>query len=203
MTSLTRLGIICFGLAVVATVFTAGSRTEHGKDKLTFPRQILIIRHAEKPPDEAMSVDLSAEGLDRAAALPKLFEKSDTRPTPFDTPDFIFAAKNSGKSHRPLQTVEPLAKELKLPIDSAFTNDDPKKLAEELFTNAKYAGKTILVSWRHSSIAALAQKLGAKDFPETWKDSVFDRVWQITFDDTGKVTFVDRPQQLMPGDSKK
>ncbi|MCE9567388.1 MAG: histidine phosphatase family protein [Planctomycetes bacterium] len=203
MNSLVRLGIVCFGLAVVATVFTTDSKTGHTKDKLTFPRQILIVRHAEKPPDVAMSVDLSAEGRDRAAALPKLFEKSEKRPTPFAVPDFIFAAKDSGKSHRPVQTVTPLTKQLKLPIDATFSNDDPAKLADELFGNAKYAGKTILISWRHSSIAALAQKLNATGFPENWKDSVFDRVWQITFDEKGKATFVDRPQQLMPGDSAK
>ncbi len=201
LSPLVRLGIL--GFAVVVVLTSLGCNPEHAADPPTYPRHILIIRHGEKPPDEAMSADLSAEGKDRAAALPKLFEKSDKRPTPFPTPDFIFAAKDSGKSQRPVQTVTPLAKQLELPINSAFTNDAPAKLAEELFGNEKYAGKTILISWRHTLTPMLAQKLNAKGFPMMWKDGVYDRVWQITYDEQGKVTFLDLPQRLMPGDSAK
>ena len=35
------------------------------------------------------------------------------------------------------------------------------------------------------------------------EDTVFDRVWQITYDDQGNATFRDRPQRLLPGDSEK
>ncbi len=150
-----------------------------------------------------MSTDLNAEGKERGEALHKLFEKSDKRPMPFDTPDFIFATKNSKKSHRPVETVTPLAKKLKLPINSEFSNADEEKLAEELFGNPKYAGKTILIAWHHGTTPELTGKLKATGFPESWKDEVFDRVWQITYDEKGKATFTDRPQHLMPKDSEK
>ena len=77
------------------------------------------------------------------------------------------------------------------------------KLVEELFGNPKYAGKTILVSWRHGTIVPFAEMLHAMGLPKSWKDDVYDRVWQITFDEKGKTTFADRPQQLMPKDSEK
>jgi hypothetical protein len=201
----TRIGSIAFGFASILGL-TLGSTSSAGYAKDTkpkYPKQIYIIRHAEKPPDEAKSAELSPEGKERAADLHKIFEKSDKRPMPFATPDFILAAKDSAKSHRPVLTVTPLAKVLKLPINTEFSNDDPSKLAEEIFGNPKYAGKTVLVSWRHGGIPALAEKLKATGYADVWKGEVFDRVWQITFDEKGKATFTDRPMQLMPKDSEK
>jgi YD repeat-containing protein len=32
---------------------------------------------------------------------------------------------------------------------------------------------------------------------------VFDRVWQLSYDDAGRVTFRDRPQRLLPRDAEK
>src|SRR5438445_235430 len=80
------------------------------------PRQVLIIRHAEKP--EGDSIHLSPEGQQRAEALLRLFTKSADRPDPFPTPDFIFATKKSSHSNRPLETVLPLAKALNLDVNA-------------------------------------------------------------------------------------
>jgi hypothetical protein len=196
----------CFAIAAIGIAFAIGlsSSTSIGQDKTrTYPKQILIIRHAEKPPEEAKSVDLSSEGKERAAALPKLFEVSDKRPKPFATPDFIFATKNTKHSHRPLETVTPLAKKLKLTIDSDYPDADYAKLADHIFQSSKYAGKTVLISWHHGMIPQLAEKLKVTDAPSSWKGSVFDRVWQITYDEQGKASFENLPQQLLPGDSEK
>jgi broad specificity phosphatase PhoE len=164
------------------------------------PRQVLIIRHAEKPDGD--SVDLSPEGQKRAEALPRLFTKSPDRPDPFPTPDFIFATKKSGHSNRPVETVTPLAKALNLDIDSRFKDDEFDKLATELLTKARYAGKTVLVCWHHGTIPELARQLRVEDVPDPWKGSVFDRVWVITYGG-GKTKLKDRPQGLMPGDEKE
>jgi hypothetical protein len=188
-----------FTLAAFILVALAPARADDAK---SYPARILIIRHGEKPSDAEM-VGLSEEGKERAKALHKLFEKSDERPDPFPRPDFIFATKDSKKSHRPRLTVTPLAKKLELKIDDRFANADFAKLANELLSESKYAGKTVLVGWHHGIIPQLAAKLGAKDAPDTWKDAVFDRVWQLDYDDKGKVTFQNLPQHLMPGDSKK
>ncbi len=149
------------------------------------------------------SVHLNAEGQERANALFNLFKSSPTRPDPFPTPDFIFAAKNSKKSHRSVETVTPLSMRLKLPINSTYSDEEYAKLAHEVLQNRKYAGKTLLICWHHGMAPELAEKLKVTDAPKHWKGTVFDRVWEITYDPASKTTFQDRPQQLLKGDSDK
>jgi hypothetical protein len=190
-----------------------------GRKNAKYPQQILIIRHAEKTGDKA-DVHLSRQGNERATALYQLFVASNNRPDPFPAPDFIFAASNKKDSHRPLETASPLAMKLKLPINHMYDSKLPAALndngsdktarkqgmlglRDELFAESKYFGKTILVSWRHSTIPELAKTLKANKPPAKWEDNVFDQVWQITYDDQGKATLLDRPQQLLPGDTEK
>jgi hypothetical protein len=204
-TSLALLGVVlaCGGVLVVRA-------EEPKKAGETFPKVVLLIRHAEKPDDEK-SVHLSEQGKRRAAALPQLFVASATRPDPFPTPDFIFATHDSHASHRPVETITPLAKKLGLPFDDSFRNKDEVKdtgkgmpeLAGELFGNRKYRGKTILVCWHHGTIPELAKLLRATGSPRKWDEGRFDRVWQITYDEKGKTSFLDRPQRLLPGDQDK
>ena len=174
---------------------------EQSKKSKTYPATIMIIRHGEKP--EEKLPHLSGEGKKRAEALPHLFEASKTRPEPFPTPDFIFAASNSKNSERPLETVTPLAKHLKLTVNASFNDEEPAKIVHELFENPKYAGKTVLIAWRHGKIIPLVKELKVTDAPDHWKETVFDRVWQIGFDEHGKTTFRDLPQNLMLHDSAK
>lgn len=203
MKRLLGAGLALFALSLTflgASPSAAEPRQDKGK---TYPKQVLVIRHAEKPPEESKSLDLNAEGKERAAALPKLFEVTEKRPKPFATPEFIFATKNTKHSHRPVETVTPLAKKLKLTINSDYTDEDCGKLADHLFQNAKYADKTILICWHHGMIPRLAEQLKVAGAPSSWKGSVFDRVWQITYDAQGKTIFENLPQQLLPGDSEK
>ena len=85
---------------VLFAVVTVGC--SHAPDKpLVRPRSILVIRHAEKPADAA-DANLSPAGMKRADALPELFKKTDDRPDPLPTPDFIFATrptKQIGRAH--------------------------------------------------------------------------------------------------------
>ncbi len=179
-----------------------------GDDRSTknskYPQTILIIRHAEKTGDEN-DVHLSDQGKKRAQVIEKLFEASKDRAEPLPKPDYIFAAHVSKKSDRPVETVTPLAKKLNLELDSRFDSKPAGavELKKELFGSEKYFGKTILVSWRHNAIPQLAETLGAHDVPAKWSDDVFDRVWQLSYDDQGHVTFRDRPQRLFPTDSEK
>jgi phosphohistidine phosphatase SixA len=170
-------------------------------DAKTYPKTILIIRHAEKPANDT-DPNLSAEGKQRAKALPKLVEKTAERPMPFPTPDFIFATEKSEASNRPVETVEPLAKHLKLEIHSKIKNKDFAKLAEELTSKPKFEGKTVLVCWHHGEIQELAMALGVTDAPK-FHGSVFDQVWVVTFDEKGRAKLVIRQQALMPGDKKE
>ncbi len=166
----------------------------------TRPRTVLLVSHAEKPPDGDPSGGLSAAGVKRAEALPALFRKTAGRPDPFPTPDVVFAAKNTDHSHRSVRTVKPLAASLGLKLRSDVVNDDYPKLVEEL-AGPTYAGKVVLVCWHHGNLPALARALGAAGVPNKWKDEVFDRVWQLDFAADGSVTRRDRPQRLLPGDA--
>jgi hypothetical protein len=172
------------------------------KKSASFPQTILIIRHAEKPPRDE-SFHLSSTGAERAEKLPQLFRTSNDRPAPFPVPDFIFAARDSKHSHRSLETVTPLARSLKLAVDSNYADADFSKLAEKILNGREYAGKTILISWHHEMAPDLAHKLGAQHAPNHWKSEVFDRVWELTYNKNGKVTFRDLPQRLLSSDSEK
>ncbi|MBP3955769.1 histidine phosphatase family protein [Gemmata sp. G18] len=185
---------VAFVAACIAVPGCAGA-------KPVYPARVIIIRHAEKPDDENAR-DLSATGKRRAEALAELFQKSDTRPDPLPTPDFIFATKASKRSDRPVETVAPLAKKLKLDIDSRYANDDYAKLATEMLSNPKYEGKTVLICWHHGNIPELAGSLKVGDVPDKWKDSVFDRAWVVTYEG-GKGRLTKRPQTLLPGDAEK
>jgi hypothetical protein len=202
MKYLLRSGLTLLTLGMAFLSCSPSSAVSAQEKSKTYPKLIMIIRHAEKPPEESKSVDLSSEGKERAAALPKLFEVSDKKPKPFPTPDFIFATKNTKHSHRPLETVTPLAKKLKLTIDSEYADAEYGKLVDQIFQNAKYKDKTVLISWHHGMIPQLAEKLNATGAPSSWKGSVFDRVWQITYDEQGKTSFENLPQQLLTGDSE-
>ena len=67
-----------------------------------YPKEILILRHAEKPTD-ASNENLSPKGYERAAAL------SYYLPNTFGTIDHIFAGGVGHKSHskRPIETITP------------------------------------------------------------------------------------------------
>lgn len=169
-------------------------------DKPSSPSRILLIRHAEKPPEAEMSNHLNPMGKERADAIPRLFEKSADRPDPLPKPDFLFAAKESKNSKRSIETLEPLSKAWKMPLVTEFDATECANLAKH-FQEAKYAGKVVLIAWKHGKLPDLARALGATGVPDKWKDEAFDRVWDIEFKSgTGKMT--DRSQRLLKGDSE-
>ena len=195
-------GVAFVAVFLAVLVPAAGNQTiEQGTQK--WPNTILIIRHAEKPSDELQSPELAPEGKERAKALARLFEASTDRPKPFPEPDFIFAARNTKQSHRPLDTVSVLAKTINVPVNSSYSNGAYSQLARELLHNPKYAGKTILICWHHGTIPQLAQQLNATGIPDSWKGSVYDRVWQISYDNEGKGSFHKLPQRLLAHDKAK
>ena len=164
---------------------------------------ILIVRHAEKP---ETGDGLTPIGEKRAKEYVGFFKnyKVDGKPLKLD---YIFAATDSKKSHRPRLTVEPLAEALKLKLDTRFTDKDPDAIAKDLMAH-RY-GNEILISWRHGEIGALIEKLGGDPkglIPEgKWPDNVFDRVIELHFDANGKFEVKQSKmvkEHLMPGDEK-
>jgi hypothetical protein len=174
-----------------------------------YPQHVLILRHGEKPEADD-DPHLTSRGAARAAALPSLFRippAFSTKPAPFPTPDFIFATKESHKSDRPTETVTPLARALdSMHIHNKYKDDDFDLLVDDLFGEAKYTGKTILICWHHGKIPKMTLAILDKatnggqvkdQVPKHWDDTVFDRLWQITFAGSGNATFANRPQRLL------
>jgi hypothetical protein len=179
------------------------------------PRQVLIIRHAEKPADDT-DIHLSSLGAGRAAALPSLFlipPTFATKHAPFATPDFLFATTESNNSNRSVETITPLSKALgDMHIQQKHKDKKFQLVIDDIFGDPKYAKKIVLICWHHGLIPDLALAVAAKaknadklkkEIPMHWQGSAFDRVWLFTFDDGGNATFADNPQKLLFGDKKK
>jgi hypothetical protein len=156
------------------------------------PDCVLLMRHGEKSGRKS-DIHLNARGQARAKALPTLF------PGVFPAPDFIFATGATSNSNRPVETVMPLAKMLRLPVNSRFANDEYWLLVRELLTNEIYAAKNVLICWHHRKIPLMAAALGVTDTLPPWTEGQYDRVWRIEF--KGGISLSSLPQHLLPGDS--
>ena len=73
------------------------------------------------------------------------------------------------------------------------------KVASNILTDSKYAGKVVLVCWHHGNIPNLATALGVTNPPD-WPGSVFDRVWAISYSN-GAASLANEAQTLLYGDS--
>ncbi len=164
------------------------------------PAQVIIIRHAEKP---ETGDNLSLQGWQRAAALVPFF-LNNQEDLEFGPPFAIYASgpKNSNSSMRSIETVQGLAKTLKLSIDSDYDSHEYDKMVKNMLSHSEYAGKMVLICWGHDHIPKIAQLLGIAH-PPKWKSKVYDRLWIITFSPDGTTNFQDLPQRLMFGDSTK
>jgi phosphohistidine phosphatase SixA len=180
-----RREFLSLALGLLAAVSLSSARRK--------PRQILLIRHGEKTGDKS-DPHLNARGIARAAALHRLF------PTRFETPQLLFATHQSAHSNREVETVEPLARALRLGINSHFADDDYRALATELLSKPAYAGRNLLVCWHHGRLPQLAEALGVAHPPSPWPDAQFDRIWRLDYTPAG-LEFTDSPQHLLDGDS--
>jgi hypothetical protein len=147
------------------------------------PAQIILIRHAEKPPDPD-DPHLSQAGVKRAKRLVS-FITSDPAMTRLGLPVAVFAtrATKHDNGQRTQETVAPLARALKLPVQTPYLGKDYPALANLILTTPAYAGKTVLICWNHEEIPQLAAALGVTPEPPKWKGSVFDQVYVISYHD--------------------
>ena len=151
------------------------------------PAQIILLRHAEKP-DDPDDPHLSPAGVKRAKQLVK-FIRTNRAVKRFGLPVATYATRTT-KDHngvRTQETLAPLARALKLRVRTPCHGKDYAELAKRILKKRKYAGKTVLICWNHEEISDLAAALGVKPNPPQWKDSVFDKVFIISYRD-GKAT---------------
>jgi hypothetical protein len=172
------------------------------------PGQVIIIRHGEKPPDGTTNFNLSRKGKIRAAAIAAYFH-SDARELPHGRPTAIFAMGADDKpsedhSHRPVETVQPLAYLLDMPIQGQFTHNRYLQMVKHVLEDPRYDGKIVLICWAHGVLPNIAKAFGVKNpSPDPWPEDLYDRLWVLDFKEDGNVTFRNLPQKLLFGDSDK
>ncbi|NML17750.1 histidine phosphatase family protein [Azohydromonas caseinilytica] len=173
------------------------------------PPCIQLIRHAEEPDayadirgvDERGHPDndaLSVRGWQRAGALVHLFAPATGWPSrpPLARPAALFAATDAGKSRRPWCTLQPLAQQLKLPVDARFGSEgDPSALLDAV----RACDGPVLIAWRHQSMADIARALAGEQAPRAWDADRYDLVWVFEPQESAW-RFTELSQRLLAGD---
>src|ERR1700721_1632506 len=104
----------------------------------TKTQTLLIMRHAEKP-DDNLDPHLAPAGVARANAL------ASYAPQTFGTPDAIIAAADSKHSMRPRKTVEPLAKQCGVTVQTPYADAQYTEQAAKVRDGRTYPGSLIVV----------------------------------------------------------
>ena len=142
---LLRLGLLAGGAAFfgVLPAFAA-------------PAEIILLSHAEKPPE---GPELNEAGRQRAAALAGLFQR-DPRVLAHGPVAAIFAMQPADRngSVRAIQTMEPTAAALHLTLNTRYTREDIKALAKAIRKDKTLDGKTIVICWEHKVIPEIDRK---------------------------------------------
>lgn len=167
------------------------------------PREIIIIRHADKLDITQSGPALSAQGIVRSIKFAFYFLEK------FGVPDYIIAAddqKSDGKeiAIRSIQTVAPLANMMQerfpnqdYPIIHPYPSDSYEELADFLLEETKFNDKLVLICWSHQRIAKLAAALGVTQNIPEWPRLDYDTVYVLKYDRAGKLTeFVELKNQF-------
>lgn len=160
------------------------------------PSQVILLRHAEKPyPVEGSH--LSEEGWARARALASYFSEAPDA-IQFGKIAALYAVRPDEPtgSVRSIETLTPTSQAIKIKIESKFTKLEVSALAKEILQSPKLQGRTVVVCWEHKRIPEIARALGATDAPSEWGGKVYDKLWYLRFDSSGKVEFVERIQEF-------
>ena len=149
---------------------------------------VLIVRHAEKPPESAGQAGLTEAGRHRAEAYVRYFQ-------PFQEDGMklkisaLYSGADSASSIRPRLTLEPLSKASNMTLDTTISTKDPDALLTLLKTHPH--GDTPLICWRHGQIPALLSAFGVA--PDSllpagrWPDDVYDWVLVLHFDSQARL----------------
>lgn len=164
----------------------------------TLASTIMIIRHAEKPPEPPASPppfgvapdgtqddrSLSVRGWQRAGALVSLFVPSRPVPSSIKAPQFIYAVKVDGDDEKPRdaagirigtkgkrtqQTIAPIAEKLGPTATLNFTFDKGDEAA--MIASAMACPGAVLICWVHENIRRIANQIpmsAATPVPESW-----------------------------------
>ncbi|MBS0615606.1 MAG: histidine phosphatase family protein [Verrucomicrobia bacterium] len=160
------------------------------------PAQIIIVRHAEKPP---MGPGLSVEGQERAQALAVFFQENPFT-LEFGLPTAIYAFKAITK--RGKETMIPLALQLRLLVHNEYTSTQPQMIAKDILNNPLYEGKMVLICWDHSHLPLLISALRGPNIPKP-PGSRYDLIYKLTYSDPSAPHFCIGLENLMKDDKKE
>ena len=178
--------------------------------------KIMIIRHGEKPDDndgihgvdekgKQDADELSVRGWQRAGALVRFFAPARhafVHPS-LATPTCLFAQRATDhiESVRSEHTLSPLARYLKLPIDTQIKRDETTKVGKVALS----APGVVLIAWEHDHIPEIVAAItGRSDScPEHWPDNRFDVVWVLDRSGESKWILTQVPQLVLAGDSSE
>lgn len=187
------LSICWIGLAVAAAPRPVRAEDQRGVTTTPAgPVEVVIIRHGEEPKD---GPHLDDRGRARAKALIGLFGD------PFSVPTSLFAAKSTKQSARSVETLTPLSKSLRIPINTRFTDQQYKQLAKTVLHGSRHAGGHVIICWHRETMTELAAALGVANPPQ-WPSNQYDHLWRIRYGKDKKVTLTDELQRLPPSGIK-
>lgn len=164
-----------------------------GEHAFAFPKEIILIRHADKLNQAKPGPFLSPKGEIRSIAFANYYLNK------FSEPDYIIATgptdSGKGSSMREIQTVAPLANILAerhpqtgFTILRYYRNKDSQELINDLLHDKKYNGKIILICWHHAKIPQLLKGLGVAHIQKKLDINNFDTVYVVKYDSSGKIT---------------
>lgn len=189
------------------------------------PTKIMIIRHAEKPPNppnksgpwdvlldgkSGSGKSLIVQGWQRAGALNAFFAPYQAGPANphIATPNYIYAADPSGETERPWETVTPLAAWLNYQQGSPQFNTSFSIGGGEgaMVTSVLALSGVVLICWEHDNIMpnimqAINQAVPIQNYsaiPNPWPN-VFYLVWVLDLV-SGVYVWSSQNQNLIAGD---
>lgn len=148
------------------------------------PTTLILSRHAEKGSGE--NPELTKEGKDRAKALTKLKHL------------YTIAQVYSTSAKRTVATAEPIAKEMNLKVNTAFSGKQFKEMLSDISKN--HAGKTVMVVGHSDTVPDILNHLTKSDLYKEIDITDYSNLFIIQFDGAGPAQ-VHRYRQVV-GDDK-
>lgn len=130
---------------------------------------VILVRHAEKAAGSTDDPPLSEAGHQRAASLCHALERAG------------LSAIYATQFQRTKQTVEPLAKALKLPVTQMDAASTEKLVAE---IREKQRGKTVVVAGHSNTVPGIMKALGAAE-AITIAETEFDNLFVLSITNSG------------------
>lgn len=171
---------------VVDAPTTALASPSPGQQEDVCSLHVVLARHCDKrPPWTSNPTQFSLctdAGMLRGQNMARLFGPGGT----FPEPSRLYARRMSEGVYasRDLYLLWPLSTRINVLVNTTFAGNEVLDLAAALLEERpNFCGQTVLVSWDHCCIPALAQALGCKDSRcmTCWDDRDYDSLFWLSY----------------------